>query len=40
MRPVQKTSQFARLCDQHDHSSQRSEFTQVAYPLLRTFSAE
>jgi hypothetical protein len=40
MRPVQKTSQFARLYDQHDHSQQRSEFTQVAYPLLRTFSAE
>jgi hypothetical protein len=40
MRLVQKTSQFARLYDQHDHSPQRSEFTQVAYPLLRVFSVE
>jgi len=40
MRPAQKTSRFARLYDQHDHSPQRSEFTQVAYPLLRTFSVE
>jgi len=40
MRLAQKTSRFARLYDQHDHSPQRSEFTQVAYPLLRVFSVE
>ena len=40
MRPAQKTSRFARLYDQHDHNPQRSEFTQVAYPLLRAFTVE
>ncbi len=40
MMPPQKSGRLARLYDQHDHSPQRSEFTQVAYPLLRTFSVE